>query len=144
LNLKPEGRKIIPHVCNDVNKFGAGFALGIAEKWPKVKEEFHSKAGLFELGDVQFVPVLHGEDYGNGMIVANMIAQHGVRSADNVRPLNYQALGKCLSKVNEMAVAIGATIHTVKIGSGLSGGDWSIIEEIIKETIDVDVFIYEL
>jgi hypothetical protein len=39
---------------------------------------------------------------------------------------------------------MGATLHGPRFGSGLSGGNWNTIEQIIKDTITVDITIYEL
>jgi len=37
-----EGLKIVAHVCNDANGFGAGVAGAIARRWPEVKGAYHA------------------------------------------------------------------------------------------------------
>jgi hypothetical protein len=49
-----------------------------------------------------------------------------------------------LKKVNVLALEFNATIHAPRFGSGLAGGDWNVIEQIINDEITVDVTIYDL
>ena len=79
--------------------------------------------------------------------VANMIAQHGVRSAENPTPIRYGALSTALQHVGEFAKKNDASIVMPKIGSGLAGGDWGKIERLVTEAIvnqGVAVTVYEL
>jgi len=61
------------------------------------------------------------------LYVANMIAQHGYRSANGQIPLRYDALETCLLKVTE-ALEDGDLgpweykVHMPRIGCGLAGG----------------------
>lgn len=131
------GNKLIVHVCNDINLFGAGFALAISNRWNMPKAVYHTSAGQHVLGNVQFVPV---ED---DVTVVNMIAQHGVRSADNPHPIRYDAVRECLKKVNDYAIENNASIHMPRIGCGLAGGKWEEIAKIIQQTLTVDVYVYD-
>ena len=134
-----EGEKLLPHVCNNIFGWGAGYVLALSKKW-KMPEIIYRSTKELILGDVQFVYVY------NDITVCNMIAQEGlgVNKITKLPPIRYNALRECLKKVNELAVKIDATIHAPRFGAGLSGGDWSIIEQIIKEEISVDVYIYDL
>jgi O-acetyl-ADP-ribose deacetylase (regulator of RNase III) len=134
------GLKLIIHVCNDVNGFGAGVALAIAQKWPEAKRSYHNwfKDKDFILGAVQFVNVT------SDIIIVNMIAQHGY-SQPGKPAVKYDKLQECLKKVACKARELNATIHMPRIGSGLAGGKWENIEPIIiKEMNELDVFIYDL
>ena len=132
-----EGKKIIPHVCNNKNRWGAGFVLALSRKWSAPEREYHNLNNQF-LANVQLVRV------ESDIYVANMIAQDDTRPDENgVPPIRYSALKICLQKVNDEAIRLNATIHAPKFGAGLSGGDWNTIEKIIKEVITVDVTIYE-
>jgi len=139
-----EGKKIIAHICNDVNAFGAGFVVSLTKRWSAPKDAFHESKGKLFLGDVQFVNV---ED---DIIVANMIAQEGIgnssidSSGNIIPPIRYGAVRVCLSRVNELAMEMGATIHAPRFGSGLAGGKWNEIEKIINETVAGDIYIYDL
>ncbi len=146
------GIKIVAHVCNDIGRFGSGFAKAVMERWPIVREEYikWSKAGVsplgvkFILGEVQFIQVQ------NDLWFANIIGQHGVRSPHDKNsppPVKYDAIRSGLKKVRTFAQALGATIHGPRFGAGLAGGDWNEIEKIITEELvghGVEITIYDL
>ena len=128
---------IIPHICNDEGKFGKGFVVPLAERFPRCKEEYLrwcqnkfdvERTILFGLSKVQFVHV------GQNVTVANMIAQKGLISEDNPTPIKYAALTGAMGSVGYACSLIpDCQIHTVKFGSGLAGGNWDYIEYMIKE-----------
>jgi O-acetyl-ADP-ribose deacetylase (regulator of RNase III) len=134
------GMRIIAHVCNDKGGWGAGFVLALSKKWSKPEQVYRScPVPNLILGNVQYIQV------ENDIIVANMIAQHGYRRDNNGKPpLRYGALTYTLRKVNEVALAHNATLHMPRIGAGLAGGDWNVIEQLILENVQVPVFIYDL
>lgn len=139
---------IIPHVCNNINSFGAGFASAVAKNYPQVKQNFHLLGNQAVLGHCQFVPVYKDKKFNHQIIFANMIAQNGIVSSNNPRPLNYYALGRCMANVasyikqnfdNETKVQI----HAPKFGSGLAGGNWNFISELITDLWShIPTFIY--
>ncbi|KAL6056835.1 Appr-1-p processing protein [Balamuthia mandrillaris] len=58
--------------------------------------------------------------------------------------VKYDALGQCLDKVRAKAVEEEASVHMPRIGTGLGGGDWSIIEPLIKTHLrGLQVFVYD-
>ncbi|MFA5207456.1 MAG: Appr-1-p processing protein [Candidatus Paceibacterota bacterium] len=133
-----EGEKYILHCCNDKNKWGAGFVLALSKRWKKPEKMYRAET-KYILGTVHIVRV------EKDICVINMIAQHDIKpDANGVSPIRYDALRECLIFINEIAVGTGATIHAPRFGAGLAGGDWNRIEQIIKETITVDVTIYDL
>ena len=136
------GDIIIAHVCNDIGAFGAGFSGAIARRW-KIVETSYRNLTTRTLGDVQFIQLTPN------LMAANMIAQHDVinilgETKDGLPPIRYDALRQCLIVVNGMAVKINATLHCPRFGAGLSGGDWNIVEQIIKDIMSVDVYVYDL
>lgn len=130
---------IIPHVCNNINLFGAGFAKAIADKYPIVKENFHMLSTKAKLGYTQFVEAEKESVYGHRIIFANMVSQNGIRNQKNPRPLNYGALTYCMynvkSYMKEFEKNNGSRIeiHCPKFGSGLAGGNWDFISELIRD-----------
>lgn len=132
-----EGMKIIPHVCNDIRVWGAGFVLALSKKWSYPEFIYRNKMEM-TLGTVTFVSV---ED---DILVANMVGQHGVGVVNNIIPLRYDELKNCLIQLNDLAVNLNATIHMPRIGSGLAGGKWSEIEKLIEENVHVPVTVYDL
>lgn len=135
-----EGKKIIIHVCNDIGAWGAGFVMALSKRWKDPEETYREeKICDLHLGNVQIVEV------EPDIIVANMIAQHGIGfSSDGQPPIRYGAVRVCLTAVNDLAYHIGATVHAPRFGAGLAGGNWNDIEKILHETMDVDVTIYDL
>lgn len=132
---------IVPHVCNNINAFGAGFAGAVARKYPIVKENYHLLGSNFlknNLGYVQFVDVYKDTNYGHRLIFANMIAQNGTISNTNPRPLNYLALTKSMVNIakyigQHFDIENRVQIHAPKFGCGLAGGNWNFVEELIKD-----------
>jgi len=148
-NLKPNGIIIIAHVCNDIGVFSAGFALAIANRHPRSKtayEDWHNCRSPYTnfpfcLGEVQLVRVV------NEIYVANMIGQHGIRMKDVLEkpPIRYEAVEKCLTTVATLTRSLQASIHMPRIGCGLAGSKWEIMEPIISKALDgLSVYVYDL
>lgn len=144
-----DGPKIIAHIVNDRGWWGRGFVLAVSGRWPEARREYQryyqnadGEAGSFRLGVVQFVPV------GDGIEIANMIAQHGVRQqAYSPPPIRYEALASCLSMVGLRAVERRASVHMPRIGCGLAGGTWDRVEPLIVGQLcgrGVPVTVYDL
>lgn len=145
---------IVPHVCNNIGAFGAGFVAAINKHYPIVKENYQLLSPQFlkqNLGYTQFVEVAHNKTYDYKIIFANMIAQNGVLSNNNQRPLDYFALVKCMSSVNRyiennfLNDSRPPQIHCPKFGCGLAGGNWSLIENLIEDIWHNQVvFVYSI
>lgn len=144
---------IVPHVCNNADIFGGGFTAGIVKYYPIVRDNYHMLGLSFlkkNLGHVQFIVAKENKKNNNKIIFANMIAQNGTISRNNPRSLNYLALCKSMVSVssyiknnidpNEQQ----AQIHCPKFGSGLAGGNWNFIQDLISDIwSDLDIFIYD-
>jgi O-acetyl-ADP-ribose deacetylase (regulator of RNase III) len=146
---KPQGNglKIIAHVCNDSGGWGAGFVLALNKMSLLPRKRYREKysqtvgAGYYfmSLGHTQRVKI------SDDLYVFNMIAQHSTVSKRNPQPLSYEALEYALGELAELAQDMNATVHMPRIGCGLAGGDWSVVESIINRTLrDVDVTVYDL
>lgn len=136
------GPKIVMHCCNDLGRFGAGFASAVSRQWPKAKEAYlawYSKRDMPEgvattgpmgLGESQLVQV------GDKLWVANLIGQHGVGVGSGGRaPIRYDALRKGLLTTYRWADIHKASIHAPRLGSGLAGGSWDNIKVMIQNAI---------
>lgn len=140
-----DGSKIIVHVCNDIGAWGKGFVLAISKRWPKPEQSYREwhKQGAdlpFELGQVQFVEV------EPSLWVANLIGQHGIRTAGGVPPIRYEAVRDGLRRVAAFALAKAASIHMPRIGCGLAGGTWEEIGRLVQEELadrEVRVYVYD-
>lgn len=150
-----EGNKLIIHCCNNRNKWGKGFVLAISSKWKSPELEYRGWAngGLwmgrrFELGEIQPVRVKHD------IYVVNMIGQKDYISLNikigdkhvQYAPVRYGAVEECLLRVAKFAIENKASVHAPRICSGLAGGSWAIIEEIIERVLcnnGISVTVYD-
>ena len=64
-----------------------------------------------------------------------MVAQHGMRAGRSGPPICYDAVEWCLEAVAGHASRLGASVHMPRIGFGLAGGKWALIEPIIIRTL---------
>lgn len=141
----------IPHVCNNINLFGAGFAKYIAEKFPIVKENFHLLGNKATLGHTQYISIANNNLAKTKIFVCNMIAQNGTINPKNCRPLNYGSLVFCMNDIRNKIISLAKNsiedtkfeIHAPKFGSGLAGGNWNFIENLIEDIwADFPVYVY--
>lgn len=140
-----ESNKIIVHVCNDIGGWGAGFVLAISRRWdgPEVEYRGWARDGTdFKLGQVRFVQV---EPH---LWVANLIGQRdiGRKEGSKLPPIRYDAIREGLTEIAKKAVDLEASIHMPRIGCGLAGGKWQIMEPIIQDQLTefgVDVTVYD-
>lgn len=133
------GPQIIAHVCNDKGRWGRGFSGELAQRYPEAEVAYRDM-GSYVLGEVQFVEAPNGR-----VIVANMVAQHGLKSLLNKVPLQYDMLEKCLMAVAQKALELEAKVQMPRIGCGLAGGDWGTVETLISRCLSnrgVPVFVF--
>jgi O-acetyl-ADP-ribose deacetylase (regulator of RNase III) len=161
---------VLIQVCNNVGGYGAGFSGALAKRFPKVEEEYRKMPtyrtqndlephmSLKRLGTIGLVPNPSGTNTTDNLTVINMIAQDGYKSPTNPQPLSYISLVRCLRRVqgycDELAEHYSAfpghsevIVQCPRIGAGLGGGDWKIIEhDLITYLVDpgYDVFVYDL
>lgn len=158
---------IVAHVVNNWGKWGAGFTASLNRQWPWMAQWY--KDGLAErVGRLGVAGSLGQVIYfktDSGLVVANMVAQNGLRGKYTPQPLSYDALRRCLRHVRAEALYDGRSVHMPRIGAGLGGGEWQQIEQIINDSLvwpslvsdegiaavfhdgpihEVDVFVYTL
>lgn len=135
-SLPLEENTLIIHVVNQLGLWGKGFVLSLSKQFPSAKKEYlkwSKDKETFSLGEVQFVCV----EQQKPIFIANMLAQKGVRKnyKNSTIYIDYDALRLCLKKVARFSLINRLSIQMPKIGSGLAGGDWREIEEIINEEL---------
>jgi O-acetyl-ADP-ribose deacetylase (regulator of RNase III) len=126
-------RVVIVHVCNNVGAWGAGFVIPLGKRYPEARESYYKMHKEYEtiLGAVQFVNVEPEHD----VYVANLIGQDNIRYVQNIPPVRYEAIREGLKKVREFCIEKGLQVQMPKIGSGLAGGNWEIISDIIQSEL---------
>lgn len=138
---------VICHCCNALGAWGKGFVVPLGKKYPIAREKYlefiKNTPKENRLGSVSFAKV------NDNIIVANIIGQYYTYPKDGKIPLDYEALEKGFKfiinifKMHKMPL----TIHMPKIGCGLAGGDWNVVEKIIKNTFikeEIEVYVYLL
>lgn len=133
----------VPHVCNNIDAFGAGFASQVADKYPSVKADYHMLGKTFlknNFGYAQILDVYEDKKYKHKLCFVNMIAQNGIINPSNPRPLNYMALARSMNHLckyidthTKFPTSEPVEIHCPKFGSGLAGGNWNFIENLIED-----------
>jgi hypothetical protein len=139
------GPRVIAHVVNDrARAWGGGFAAALKRRHPTAADDYsgwsHEHPHERVLGAVHFTPV------GDGIEVANLVAQAGYGPSSKPR-IRYRALRQALATLAEHAASSGMSVHLPLLGAGQAGGNWAVIEELIKgELVDrgVDVTVYEV
>lgn len=139
------GPRVIAHVVNTEGGWGRGFVVAVSKRWARPEQMYRSaiRARQLALNDVQFVNV------ETNLWVANMAAQVGYSQADSEGriPLRYPALRYCLRQLCDYARYRRASVHMPRIGCGLAGGKWDMVEPIVVDelaALGVNVTVYDL
>jgi O-acetyl-ADP-ribose deacetylase (regulator of RNase III) len=140
---------VVIHQTNCQGVMGSGIAKQIKTRFPAVYEvykDLEKHNGKLLLGDVSGATILRVDKDDkltkSGMILnVNGQDKYANRSICNT---NYAALGKgllyCLNFIEDDSI-----VAMPKIGAGLGGGDWYVIEAIINSVFpEREVFVYEL
>lgn len=131
---------IIAHGCNCRGGYGSGVAYTMSRDYPKARDMYLEKfeEDGWNLGDVQFVL------QRDGKYIANCATQYNYLPR-GPRHANYDAIEECMGKVKDFAKHKGLSIAMPKIGAGLAGGEWFVIEKILQKVFtDYDVTVYYL
>ena len=128
LKLAEEGNfDVIGHCANCYHSMGAGIAPQIKAKYPEAyaADCATTKGDIKKLGTISYTETTKP-------IVVNLYGQFdytGRRKGE--MDLNYEALRSALKATKERFS--GKIFGFPKMGSGLAGGSWEIIEKIIEE-----------
>ena len=135
--------RYILQIVNNEGKYGAGFSGALSKRWPKVESEYkqwwREKYGKLVMGEIQTIQIL------SDLSVINMVAQKGVVSSENPKPIDYKALKACLSKAGTKMAEFNASVHIPRLGCGLAQGSWEEVEplidaELLKRGFNVTVY----
>ena len=151
-NLLDVTHGVIAHGVNCQGVMGSGVAKCVRDKYPHVYYGYRSRCLLTEgkelLGQVQ---LLSGT-YSAGtqvyppdelLVIANCFTQD--RYGIDKRHVNYEAIAQCFAKLNNRVPNMyDCTLHIPKIGAGLAGGDWNVIEAIINSEYKSEIICWEL
>jgi len=131
---------MIAHGCNCVGGFGSGVAGQIAKRYPLVRDKYKQlhKEGGTKLG---FFQTLYIPEKG---WIINCGTQKNYLPR-NVRNADYDAIKKTMELLYSFSGNFNTTPAIPKIGCGLAGGEWDIVEDIINKIFhDRDIVVYIL
>jgi O-acetyl-ADP-ribose deacetylase (regulator of RNase III) len=127
---------VILQQVNAQNKMGSGFAKGVFEQWPLVKDAYHRWCEQFD-GDEQLMGKFQALEVVRGLYVVNVVGQRFF-GKDGKRYTSYDSLDDGLKLVAAWMRFNHLTdvdVHHPLIGAGLGGGHWPVIQEIITHRI---------
>ncbi len=135
----------IAHGCNAQGKMNSGVAKAIRETYPKaytdyvdfINNEAYSAYDEF---------VCKSVDTDTGKTIFNLITQP-TYGYDGGRYVNYANVARAFADLEwNYSIDHGnSPLGIPKIGAGLGGGDWSILEQIINDaTPNLEIWVYEL
>lgn len=140
------GKKVIGQIVNDsaVRWGGAGFANAVKSRWPAVHDDYRQWAESgrekLRLGNA------HVASADEDIVIYSMIAQHGYGPSRLPR-IRYQYLRTCLQRLRDFALAERASVHIPRIGCGEAGGNWTVVEDLVRENLSdfgIHVTVYDL
>jgi len=128
---------IICHQVNCMGKMGAGLALSIRKKWPKVYEDymaaFHDKH--LRLGVVILTHIVPGQ-----LCVASLCGQYYYGRGRVYT--NYPALKMCFNNVERISKSSKLPVYIpYGMGCTLAGGNWKTVYSIIASEISNGIIV---
>ena len=142
IKLAQEGQfDIIAHGCNCFCQMGAGIAKTIKSTFPEAYKAdcLTVKGDKDKLGTCSFATVKVIEDNCD---IVNAYTQYNWKGKNP--KVDYDSVRKCMKWIKQKYT--GKRIGLPKIGAGLAGGDWNIIQKIICEELadeNVTIVIFE-
>jgi O-acetyl-ADP-ribose deacetylase (regulator of RNase III) len=133
---------VIAHGCNCFNTWGAG----IARQLRTVHTEAFEADWKTLRGDKDKLGT-YTDAVSHGRRVFNLYTQYAY--GNNTRHCDYDAIKSSLESMRDALRVTdeieGAKIGLPKIGCGLAGGDWNVVEGIIEEVFSgIDIYVYVL
>ena len=129
--------KYIAHGVNCKNRMGSGVAKVLFDKYPDVKTEYHKFCKNLSFSPLNYVQSINCND----KVVFNCFTQENY-GYDGKRYVNYGAIVKCFTNLVERGIT---KLAIPKIGCGLAGGDWNIVEQLINDTVgeNIEIWVYD-
>lgn len=129
------------HGCNIQKTMGAGIAKEVKLRLPELYEADQRT----EYNNIQKLGVYTTAHYPGDKVAYNLYTQHGYGT--HKRMVCYDSLAGCFQWVNlfaKLESRFDPVLVIPRIGAGLAGGDWSVIEHIINNTTpNLDVIVID-
>jgi O-acetyl-ADP-ribose deacetylase (regulator of RNase III) len=134
---------VIAHGCNTQGIMRAGVALAVRQRWPLVFQQYKSLCdnakghGRVLGGSIQ--ALTNTDDH---RFIVNMFTQLGTGGD---RAANYEYIYQSFETLERFCVDQDIeSIAIPRIGCGIGGAVWSIVEPMIEKTMNRSVFVYDL
>lgn len=122
------------HGCNCMKTFGAGFAKKLKEKYPEANaaDQNNPLPAYSKIGSYSYSVIQH---FLTGpLIIVNLYTQYDYGTT--CRKGEYGSIKRSLEMFVRDFCTTGKTIGLVKLGCGLAGCSWGIVENIVEEVAD--------
>jgi O-acetyl-ADP-ribose deacetylase (regulator of RNase III) len=127
---------VIAHQVNCYFVMGAGVALAIRRKWPKVYEQYRELGKTTKNKNYEWLGTCQLVDIDQNRYVANLFGQEECGAGRQFT--EYDALENALRELKWHVNYMG--LKTVAfpwgIGCGLAGGDWNIVKPMIENVFE--------
>lgn len=138
--LNPNKPGVIIQQVNCQNKMGAGLALSLKERWPKISQDYHNFCQNMDpnelLGRIQTTKL------GPNFYCVNSFTQ--IYYGRNGHFTNENMLIRNIRKVSQHAKNHNWPVYIPDhIGAGLAGGDWNKIKNGIKDLDNINIVNFE-
>ena len=135
---------VIMHQVNCQNVMGAGVAKALYTKYPQVKEQFHQLATEPDYNTPQKrFGLAQPVKINDQLVIINSFSQLEYGRKKGVVYTDHGALLANLSKLDAYAKKHNLPAYVpARIGCGLAGGDWTMVEKYIKEKTDI-IIVYQ-
>lgn len=136
----------IVHGCNAEGVMGSGVAKIVKEKYPQAFQDYYEYCQLRDSN--YLLGFIKPSTQPDGKVIINAITQLGYGHRGG-RFVSYDAVDDCMLAVQGFLKITQqptpSNISMPKIGAGLGGGNWDIIEQIIKSHLWMhNVTVWEL
>jgi len=143
--LRDRNVSIVAHGVNCRGGFGSGIAGQIAKRYPVVRSKYLEKFKNegWRLGESQGV-FMYDEPSRHLSVIMNCATQDDY-GRDGQLYCDYDAIFTCITTLYNTCASLELTPGIPKIGCGLAGGDWIIVEKIINNIFKKrTIYVYEL
>lgn len=125
-------RGVIVHGCNCIGVMGAGVALQVALKWPKIERHYRELCAISKSEQLLGKIDVHKLGSGDGLFLVNAFTQ---LEPGGGKQVSYDAMAECFRRISIRADMFHLPICFPLIGCGLAGGKWPIVAAIIDEQL---------
>lgn len=126
-------RGILVHGCNAQGVMGSGVAKAVRAAYPEAFMAYRKayEQGRLKLGTVIWAKIQQAEP----LAIANAITQEFYGRDPARRYVDYEAVRQAFTRIGVIAREHQLPVHYPKIGAGLGNGDWTVISQILEETL---------